>query len=154
MARSFHIEHKILIAAPIEKVFSVLTDVEHWSEWTKTISKSEIIGDKEFQVGTKIKINQPKLSPAIWVVTERSQNRLVWVKDSPGLKISAKHILESTKEGTSFVNSISYEGFFARLAYAISRSLTEKYIAMEANGLRCVCEKKQVSIPPHTISAS
>jgi hypothetical protein len=153
MSKSFNIEHKIFIAAPMEKVIAVLSDVGKWSEWTKSISKSEILDGKKFSVGAKIKIYQPKLSPAVWVVKETSKDLLVWIKESPGLKISAKHFLESTNEGTSFVNSISYEGFFARLAYSVSRSLTEKYIAMEANGLKSVCEKKQTSIPPHTISA-
>lgn len=140
MTKEFHIEHKISIAAPIEKVFAVLCDVEKWSEWTKSIKKTELITSGGFKVGAKIKIYQPRLLPAVWTVTEISQNRVIWTKDSPGLKVNATHILESTNDGTSFVNSITFEGFLAALVLQVSRSLTKKYIAMEANGLKNVCE--------------
>ena len=68
------------IDAPPERVWSIMSDVQRWPEWTPTVNHVERIDGGKLAVGKRAKIFQPKLRPAIWRVTElREEHGSIWV---------------------------------------------------------------------------
>jgi uncharacterized membrane protein len=136
------ITKSLTIAADTEDVFNVLSDIENWNLWTKSITKISFIKNSRFMVGGKATVLQPKLSLAEWTITEIIENKsFSWHKKSFGLTMTAKHIVESTPNGTVAQIEMIYEGLFASLIYRFTSKLTAEYLTMEINGLKNECEK-------------
>ena len=130
------------IAAPPPLVWSVMEDVERWPEWTASISRVRMLSAGPLQVGSRVKIHQPKLPAAVWQVTELDPGAgFTWVSRAPGTRVTARHMAEATAIGTEVTLSITYEGWLGvRLARWIG-NLNERYLAMEAAGLEACCTK-------------
>ena len=61
---------QIEIQTPAEIVWNVMQDVETWNEWTPTITSIKRINGEDFNVGTHLLIEQPKLPAARWLIFE------------------------------------------------------------------------------------
>ena len=58
------------INATEERVWAALTDVEHWPDWTSSVTSVARIDGGSFGVGSQARIKQPKLGTMHWTVTE------------------------------------------------------------------------------------
>jgi uncharacterized membrane protein len=129
------------IDAPPEKVFAVLCDVERWPEWTATMSSVQRLESGPFGVGSSARIRQPRLRAAVWQVTGfEDQRNFTWSTRSPGLRMTAGHLIAPQDQGSSATLSFELSGFMARLAARLYGSLIERYITTEAQGLKRRCE--------------
>jgi hypothetical protein len=82
------------IAASPERIWSVLSMVDRWPDWTPTVTRIEPQSTDTFTVGSMMKIYQPKLRPALWVITSWEPNMaFAWVSRSPGVLVTAEHII-------------------------------------------------------------
>jgi uncharacterized membrane protein len=146
MQNQLTITKAIQIEAKTELIFEVLSGIENWNKWTKSIQKIEIQGDKTFKIGLKAKVFQPKLFPAIWEITDINSNySFTWITKNIGLKMTGHHTIESIANGKSVVElTMTYEGFLSKFYYKLTSSLTTKYLEMEANGLKTHCEHKHL----------
>ena len=89
------------IAAPPERVWAVLADLERWPEWTASVTSVELLEPGPLAVGTRARVSQPKLKPAIWEVTQAKAGRgFTWVTRHPGLLVTGLHQLEPIEKGT------------------------------------------------------
>jgi hypothetical protein len=141
MERRYCLEKASLIHSTPEHIFSVLMKLGQWNQWTKSIISISFVNNDSFKVGAKIKVLQPKLSPAVWTITEISENKsLVWEKKSLGLKMTANHFIQESTEGPIVKLQIIYQGFLATVFYKLTASLTESYLTMEIAGLKKRCE--------------
>jgi hypothetical protein len=130
---SIHIE----IQAPPERVWAVMSDIEHWHEWTASITRIRRLEGGPLGVGRRAYVSQPKLPPALWKVTEWSEGRgFTWVSRGPGLRVTGRHYVEPAVTGSKVELSIIYEGFFGPLLARMIGSLNGRYLALEANGLK------------------
>src|SRR5262245_64591403 len=126
----------ITIDAPIDVVWSVFTDVERWPTWASSFTSVELI-DGPMRRGAKARIRQPRLPTVIWEVTEWEPGRSwTWTARSPGVRTDASHVLTRVSDGTVAEQSITASGPIGRLAAFLSRSLTRRYLALEAAGLK------------------
>lgn len=136
-------EHSITIeiAAPPERVWQVMSDVERWPEWTPTVTSVKRLDDGPLRVGSRAKVVQPKLPEAEYAVTELSPGRsFTWVAASPGVVTTARHEVEPTPDGTRVRLSVSQAGWLGRLVAPFYRGLTDRYLVKEANGLKATSE--------------
>jgi uncharacterized protein YndB with AHSA1/START domain len=129
------------IAAPPERVWQVMSDTDHWFEWTPSITSVKRLGDAPFAVGTKVLIRQPKLPPAKWTVTAIEPDRtFTWVSTAPGLKAIGKHSVTPTPNGSRATLSLELHGFIGEAFGRLTKDITERYVAYEANGLKARSE--------------
>ena len=130
------------INAPAEIVWRVLCDIERWPEWTASVTSVGQLETGPFRVGSRARIVQPKLLPATWRVTELEENRnFTWIAASPGVRTTAGHLLGPQGPGTRVTLSINFAGLLSGLVGRLARSLTERYMQMEANGLKARSEQ-------------
>jgi uncharacterized membrane protein len=136
------VTNNITINADISKVYDLWTDVENWNLWTKSINKISLLDNEKFEIGGKVRIEQPKLSPALWTITEIQPNiRFTWQTKMMGVTVIAKHILQSTPNGTIAKSELTYDGLLAGFLYRLFLKLTSQYLIMEIEGLKNECEK-------------
>ena len=131
----------ITIDAPIDVVWSVFTDVERWPTWASSFTSVELI-DGPMRLGAKARIRQPRLPTVVWQVTKWEPGRSwTWTAMSPGARTEASHVLTRAGNGTLAEQSITPSGPIGRLAAFVLRSLTRRYLAIEAAGLKQRCEQ-------------
>jgi uncharacterized membrane protein len=129
------------IEAPPDRVWQVLRDVERWPEWTSSVTSVKPVDPGPFDVGTRVVIRQPKLRPARWRVTELHEGAgFTWVNHSPGVHVVARHQIEPTASGSRVRLSLQFTGPLAPLITRLTRGLNERYLALEARGLKARSE--------------
>ena len=117
-----------------------MSDVERWPEWTASVSRVVQLSPGTLQVGSRVRIHQPKLPPAFWRVTELSPGAgFTWVSVAPGVRVTARHTVDAVGAGSRVTLSIHYEGLLGRLLACWTRRLNERYLIMEADGLKARC---------------
>ena len=125
------------IAASPERVWAVMSDVERWHEWTASITSIRRLDPGPLVVGSRGHIRQPRLLPAVWTVTSIEANReFSWTTGGPGVSITGRHSVEAVDRGTRATLSLRYEGLFGGLVGRLTRSLTDRYLNLEAAGLK------------------
>ena len=130
------------IAAASARVWDVLTDVERWSEWSETVTSVDLLDEGPLRAGSRAKIDQPKIPPTEYVVTELSPGRsFTWVAKGPGVTTTARHVLEPLgADRTRVTLSVEQGGILGTVMGRFYRGLTDRYLANEAAGLKARCE--------------
>ena len=129
------------IDAPAGRVWAVMSDIDRWHEWTPSITSVERIGDAAFAVGTRVRIRQPGLPPAVWKVTaiEAGQS-FTWISTAPGLRVVARHSVQAVKGGTRAALLLDLQGPLGGLFGRLTRNINEQYLGYEAKGLKARSE--------------
>jgi uncharacterized membrane protein len=129
------------IDAPAGVVWERYTDVERWPDWTASIRSVERLDEGPLRVGTRVRISQPRLPTVVWEVTELTEGRSwTWTARSPGAVTHASHRVEDQGDGTHVEQAIEQTGPLGALVGLLYRRLTRRYLALEGEGLKRVCE--------------
>ena len=132
------------IDAPPERVWSVLSDVERWPEWTSSVSSAKRLDTGHFDLGTRVRVKQPKFPPAIWTVQHVVGGRsFTWVAGVPGLRAEAHHEVQPTATGSRVTLTFDQHGVLGELLGKLTADLTERYLGLEAAGLKRRCEEQE-----------
>ena len=133
---------RISIHAPASRVWQTLIDVERWPEWTPSVRKIERLDPTPLGLGGRVRIEQPKLAPAVWTVTDwRPEAAFTWVSRRPGIVVTAVHAIDvTTASACDATLTVCFEGLLAPLVRLLSGRLTQHYMGLEAAGLKRVCE--------------
>lgn len=141
------------INAPPDVVWAVWSDLERWPEWTASITRIELLerparnGAAPLAVGLRARVRQPKLPPAVWRVTAVERGRaFTWVSASPGARVTASHRVEAHEGGSLATLALRVSGPLAPLVGWLSRSLIERYLRMEAAGVKARSEERAASL--------
>jgi uncharacterized membrane protein len=136
------------IDAPVDIVWDVFSDVERWHTWTASITSVELL-DGELRVGARAKVRQPRLPTVVWTVTALEPGRSwTWEATGPGAHTVATHVLRPVGDSTVAEMSISNGGVVGRLLGRVWRSLTARYMGLEAAGLKQRSEQIAAGVAP------
>ena len=134
-------EVTVEIAAPPDRVWAVMRDVDRWHEWTPSIKGVKRLEGKVFAVGTRVRVRQPRLPPAVWEITSiHPDGGFTWESVGPGVHVTARHEIEATEAGTRVRLSIVNEGPLGAFIGRLIAGVTRRYMAMEAEGLKARSE--------------
>lgn len=124
--------------ASAERIWTVLAAVERWQEWTPTITRVEPLDPGPFNTGSRFRVVQPRLRPAVWTVTESEPSKgFTWESRTPGLCMSAEHVIRSRSGNESeVVLRMTFSGLLGTVVGRLYKNLTEKYLAQEAATLK------------------
>ena len=135
--KPYTFEVSLDIAAPPQRVWQVMTDVERWPEWTASVTSVRRLDSGGFRVGSRARIKQPKFLPAIWEVTQLDSGRsFAWVTHSPGLRATGVHQVKPTPNGSCATLAVVYSGALAPVVATLLGGVTNRFLALEAAGLR------------------
>ena len=132
------IERVIDIAAPQERVWAVMSDVERWPEWTRSVTRVERLDRGPLAVGSRARVRQPRFPAAVWTVTALEPGRFFeWRSPAPGLLSVGGHRVEAAGDGGSRVTlSLTWSGPLAAVMRLLFGKLSRRYVEMEARGLK------------------
>jgi len=137
--RSFRITTRI--DAPADRVWQVMVDAERWHEWTPSVTRIKLLDHRPLAVGSVAVIRQPRFPPARWKVTAIESGRsFTWVSIGPGVRVVAHHSVEPAGPSSEATLSFEYRGVFGGLLGRLTASITERYLALEAHGLKARSE--------------
>jgi uncharacterized membrane protein len=138
-------ETAVDVAAAPEDVWAVLVDIERWPEWTASMSEVKLLDPGPLAVGVRARVKQPRLPPTVWEVTDLEPlGSFTWKSTSPGVTTIADHRLTTAGPGpVTMTLAIRRTGRMAPLVDRLFRRITEKYVRMEAEGLKRRCEGGQ-----------
>ncbi|MFL5480895.1 MAG: SRPBCC family protein [Gemmatimonadaceae bacterium] len=133
--RRFQIALKI--DAPPDRVWEVMTAVELWPEWTESVDEVQRLDTGPLRIGSRVRIKQPKFLAAVWEVTALDPSRsFTWVMRRPGIVASANHRVQRSGQGSHVELSVTYSGFLGTILARVFAQITDRYLMMEAAGLR------------------
>ena len=136
-------EATIDVAATADHVFEVYSDVEHWPDWSKSVTSVERLDQGPLQVGSRARIKQPRLPVAVWEVTDVVPGQsFTWIARGPGIVTTGGHAVTPTsREGDVKVTaSLEQAGPVGLLIGLLTKRLTDRYLQTEVRGLKARCE--------------
>ncbi|HEX6935972.1 MAG TPA: SRPBCC family protein [Actinomycetes bacterium] len=131
------------VAAPAERVFDVYADVEHWPDWTASVTSVERLDEGPLRVGSRARIKQPRLPVAVWEVTDLVPGRsFTWIARGPGIVTTGSHVVAQAGSGDRVRVTASLEqgGVLGPLLGLLTKRLTNRYLDIEVRGLKAHCE--------------
>lgn len=110
-----HIRTELTVAASPGRVWSILTDVRSWSEWTSILTHGRGLAAVGSPLSFRIRI--PGLAPLpvmAKVVRADPERALIWRGGAPGL-LTGEHAFElrEVPEGTRIFHHERFEGVLA-----------------------------------------
>ena len=134
-------QHAIAISAPPERVWGIVVDVERWPARIPTVDRVERLDDGLLAVGARTRLAQPKLPEGVWTVTElTSGTAFTWTSSSPGVRVTASHVVEPSPEGSRLTLAVDLAGWLAPVGWLMTRSLTQRYVETEAASIKAAAE--------------
>lgn len=136
-----HIEHELLIDAPVDRVWALTLDVERWPEATPTMTEVTRLDDGHFAVGSQARIKQPAQSARVWTVTRLDEpSGFEWETTLGPLRLRGGHHLSAEGDGCRNRLTLDVEGFASGLFGLVAGRSLRKAIATENEGFKRVAE--------------
>jgi hypothetical protein len=120
----------------------VLTDVERWPESSASVTSVRRLERGSLGRGSRARIKQSKLPVLVWTVTEiEPLSHFTWCTTTLGVTTTARQVLTPAPDRRVTVTlSIERSGVLAWLTDLFYAGMTRRYLTMEIEGLKRVCE--------------
>ena len=132
---------EVTVDAPPDRIWRVLADVPHWPQWTPTIAAVESLTEEPLRVGSRFRVEQPRLPPTVWTVDELEPGRsFSWTSGSRAVASRGYHGVEPAAGGSRVVLTFSQTGPLAPVVSLVYRGLISRYVQTEADSLKARTE--------------
>jgi len=123
-----------VVAADRERLWRYVGDLDRWHELLPTVDSVTRTGPPgPIGVGTRVRVAQPRLATAEYVVTAWDPPAgFTWEATVRGVRTTASHELHATGTGTRLVLGLEWSGPAAWLARLLYSRLTRSYLEQEA----------------------
>ncbi len=130
---------EIIIAVPIEKVWSILTTIEDWPRWQPDVTSSRIEG--ELTDGTIFKWKAKTLNITSVIQELEKPSRIGWTGDSIGMKAIHHWTMEPQGGFTHVITEESLSGWFPTLLKVFDPNFLDKSLMGSLQVLKSESEK-------------
>lgn len=132
----------VIIDAPVATVWKVLVDVESWPRWTESMSSVQRLDSGPLRVGSSARIEQPKLKPMVWTVSELVPERsFTWTARVPGVVVMGKHAIVPDGDGRTRLDlAAEASGPLSLLTDLLTGGRVRRYVGLEAAGMKAAAE--------------
>lgn len=139
------LEDVISIDSSPSHIWNVTVDIEHWPEWTPTVTAARRLDDGPFDVGSAALVEQPGLPKARWVVSEFVEGeRFTWETRVRGMRMVATHeVTPRGADGATSTLRLEISGMAALILSPILRRSAKQSLARENAGLKNACELRE-----------
>jgi uncharacterized membrane protein len=136
-------EGSIEIDAPLRLVWDVFSNVEHWPDWTASVTSLVGQDGSALAVGRGFAIKQPGMQKLTWKVTDiEPGTSWTWVQRSPGVNVIARHYVTARPGGGTLVRQeLDQRGFLGALVGRMMVKKTKRFLELEAQGLKARSEQ-------------
>ena len=119
----------------------MVVDVERWPERIPTVDAVERLDAGPLAVGSRTRLEQPRLPTAVWIVTELVDgSSYTWESTSPGVTVTAGHLVEPHVDGSRLALALTVSGPLSWIGWLMTRSLTKRYVEAEAASIKTAAE--------------
>jgi uncharacterized membrane protein len=142
-------ETSIEVDAPQQRVWEVLTDLEAWPQKIQTVETVEILTPAPITTGSQVRLKQPKLPEGTWDITAwDAPSFFEWTQKTSGTMSLAGHRVEALGEGRSRLTlTLDMRGILIPIVALFYKNLTNRYMTLEAEGMKRAAESDQSSEP-------
>jgi uncharacterized membrane protein len=135
------VQYSIVVAAPQDRLWQVLTEVERWPELTASVTGVAVLNEMPLGAGAQVRIEQPRMHPLTWTVTRFEPGwTFVWESTAAGVRTVAGHRIEPRGTGSRLTLTVDQSGALAPLVRLLTGRRTASYVRMEALGLKNAAE--------------
>src|SRR5262245_4363454 len=120
------------IEAAFDVVCDVFSDVEHWPEWTASVTRLIALDGPGLAVGKRFEIKQPRMPKLVWEITELTPgSSWTWVQRSPGGMTVARHdVIQESDRRTQVRRQLDQRGPLGSLVALVMRGMTRRYLEL------------------------
>ena len=137
-------EQSIDIGAQQQRVWDVLSDLEAWPQRIETVDVVELLTPPPVATGSRVRLKQPKLPEGIWEITVwDAPSYFEWTQKTGGMTSVAGHRVETVDEGRARLTlTLDMRGFLIPVIAMFYKSLTNRYMTLEAEGMKRAAESR------------
>jgi hypothetical protein len=130
----------IQVNASLERIWSLISDINHWSSWNADITSSEFDGG--LMPGNTFKWKSGGTTIVSTIQTVEPLHRLGWTGKSLGTVARHVWILEPAENSVKVITEESFSGWMARLMKAPLQLLLDKSLQTWLRNLKREAETK------------
>jgi uncharacterized membrane protein len=136
-------EDSVEIEAPAQLVWDVFSNVEHWPDWTASVTSLVGLDGPALAVGKRFAIKQPGMAKLVWTVTEIDPgSSWIWVQRAPGSLVTARHdVIAQPGSRTLVRQQLDQGGPLGALIGRLMVKKTKRFLELEAQGLKARSEQ-------------
>jgi hypothetical protein len=124
------------VAADPDRVWAVQTDIDRWPEWTGSVRRAQRLDPGHLAVGSTARIEQPRLRPTRWRVTELAPDATSPGSPQPGVLSAANTGYPAPRLGQA--DGPRRSARWPRLSAGLQGP--DQHVRMEADRLKRRCE--------------
>jgi ribosome-associated toxin RatA of RatAB toxin-antitoxin module len=129
------------LAAPVELVWKLTTDVDRWPEILPTVRAVTRLDPDPISAGSRVRIEQPGLTAEWTVQVLESGRRFIWATEWRGRPLVAEHHLAAAGESTVNTLRLRLGGARNPLLGVTLGPLMRMTLAREARAFRRAAER-------------
>jgi uncharacterized membrane protein len=132
-------EKSVDIDAPQQRVWDLISAIDAWPERIETV---ELLTPPPITTGSRVRLKQPKLPEGTWDVSVwEAPSYFEWTQKASGTTSVAGHRVEALGEGRSRLTlTLDMRGFLIPIVALFYRDLTNRYMNLEAEGMKRAAE--------------